>query len=779
MKSLGPQLGLGWLLFGVMTSQVLAAPTHALVPKTTVSVTGANAPIEIQFDTEEVPHIRAQDERDAHFGLGYVHAEARLEQMEVQRRLGRGKLAEIIGPTRLDSDRLMRTLGLGKAAKQAWQRTAPATRNLVKAYVQGVNGYLFTRQGQARLTALVAGPLEPWQPEDVLLWPKVVAYTLSRNWDEEILRTRLLARVGPERTQQLLPGPPNNSPYIVPDEYLTTLRPPNLASRGLDPSLIALGKTTFPLREALGLGSNAWVVHGSRTTTGKPFLANDPHTRLQSPSLWYVAHLTGGSLDVIGATLPGVPGVAIGRNRHIAWGTASAEADVQDLYVIAQGEMTDGGIRQPLRVEKEVIRVKGASDVTLNVRHTRHGPLISDLFPTPIPTALRWSALDEADSTLTAYLNLNRARNWSEFTRALVGFHVPVQSFVYADVQGNIGYILAGSIPKRQGDGTLPVTGATAGNWQGYFPAVHLPRAYNPRQGYLVAANNRVTSEQYPYLISRSWAAPYRAQRIQEVLTSRPKLSFADMIQLQNDTRSSQVADLLPNLLKARPINAQGDQALAQLRAWDGRLRPESAQAALYEAWYAELAKAIFGDELGDELGASYSANYNSVALSLAAQLARESPWCDNVLTSEVVEDCATILGGALEAGISKMARLQGTASLTRWEWGRVHRALFPSILGEKTEEGLAIGGDYFTVNVAPASPRDPYNQYFGPAYRQVIDLKSLSSSRFVLAPRQSQGGNDLSRLWRQGGYLDMRYEKAALVGVVQRKLILKPKKRP
>ncbi len=524
------------------------------LPKTsgTVNVAGLDGRVEIVRDADGVPHIFATTSDDAYFALGYVHAQDRMWQMEFNRRIGAGRLSEMLGDATLGTDKFMRTLGVYRMAQSAYEALDPSTTAIVDAYAAGVNAWL--GEGHTlpvEFTILGVTP-EPWQPADSLAWAKLMAYDLGGNFDTELLRVRLLQTLGPERTAQLMPDYPQSG--------VTILAANELAPATAD-SLLELD-SFMQLNLQLGgidVGSNNWVVAGSRTDTGLPLLANDPHLGSRIPSIWYLVELQGGPLHVTGATFPGLPGVATGHNDSIAWGVTNLGPDVQDLYMervnpenLNQYEV-DGAWVDMVIVE-ELITVKGEDEpVRWAARSTRHGPLLSDVSGgTTSPVALRWPALDATDTTITAFANAGTATNWEEFTASLRDYVAPSQNFVYADKEGNIGYYAPGRIPVRaEGhDGMTPVPGWDSQyEWQGWIPFEEMPHAYNPAEGYIVTANNKAIPADYPYFVSNEWAPPYRAQRITDMILEMSSggqtLSLADMATIQGDQTSLQVQGTL------------------------------------------------------------------------------------------------------------------------------------------------------------------------------------------------------------------------------------------
>lgn len=752
-------------------------------------VNGLHQPVEIVRDPEGVPHIRAGSEADALFALGYVHAQDRLWQMEFQRRIASGRLSEILGPQALETDRLMRTIGFRRAADAAVRSLAPDTRALIDAYVSGVNAFISTHRGSrlpVEFSILGFAPGE-FRADDVLAWQKVMGWSMSTNWREELLRLRLAARLGAAGTAQLMPPYAEGGPIIVPDllSPVLPLRSPGPLSTATLPP-VTIGSADVPDPFVTG-GSNNWVVTGARTATGKPFLANDPHLGTQTPGVWYIAHLTAGSLDVIGATLPGTPAVVIGHNRRIAWGVTNMMSDVQDFFVERINERDEAevdGRWEPMQVVHERIAVRGAPDVGLRVRVTRHGPLLSDVFDERTPLALRWTGHDPIDHTADAFLRLNRAGSWNEFVNAFEQYHLPMLNFVYADVDGNIGYLGPGALPIRTGDGRTPLDGSSSANdWRGYVAIDALPRALNPPRGYIASANNKAVPDDYPFVVSTSWEVPYRAERITGVLDSLSRATLDDLKRLQTDQHSAQPARILPFLLGARVETDRSRSALATLKGWNASIAGDDRAAALFKAYYARATWRILGDELGPVLWNEYRGYTGDVAKAFDA-IARTpaSPWCDDVTTA-AREDCPRVLGEALDLALQDLALAQGPNE-SRWRWDRQNDVWFPhlplqasSLLRPFFSRHVKRGGDAFTVN--PSMPvRD---QMLVASYRQVIDLANLDASVFILPLGQSGellSGHysDLLKDWNEGRYRPLRFSRAIVEAAADHRLMLEPR---
>ena len=755
---------------------VLAASTFPAVSGSR-RVRGISAPIAIERDTAGVPTVRAASADDALFGLGYAHAQDRLWQLEFQRRIGSGRLAEILGPKLVDTDSFLRTVGFRRAAEASWPTLSTTTRRALEAYAAGINAFLAAERARPVEFRLLRATPEPFTPVDSLVWAKMMAWDLGANARDEIRRARLTAALGAERARALFPAVPAEPTILRDGEWqavaaVASAFPPAPRRSGdrdwrrLDAAFALLSPLGFGGED---IGSNSWVVAGSRTVSGKPLLANDPHLGLRTPSVWYLARLRAPGLEVAGATLPGVPGVIIGHNERIAWGLTSVEPDVEDLYL----EQTDPkdptrylhrGQWRRFETRTETIRVRGAADVALEVRSSVHGPIVSDVMEGAAtlgqPVALRWTGLDAGDTTAEAFLGIDRASDWREFLDAAALLKAPAQNLVYADVDGHIGYTATGVIPTRpRSDGLLPVSGTGDDDWSGYIPVERLPRAFDPPRGFVATANNRVVSERYPWPFTRDWPEPYRADRITKRILATPRLDVASMRAIQLDRHSEQADELLPLLLDTKPADAASARALATLRAWDRDFGPESPAAAIYAAWYTALS-AMPEDEAGEAPLGSVRSRF------LIDSLRADSGWCDDVRTPQK-ETCADFKTAALASAVAFLVKRFGPDP-SRWRWERLHRARFPhGVLDQVAwlrpffSLEIGQGGDASTVNVGAYRRDGSYIMSDGPSYRQIVDLSDLPRSVFVHTTGQS--GNifsghyrNLLPLWRRGEYLPM-----------------------
>lgn len=744
----------------------------------TVRVAGHAAPIAIETDVHGVPTIRAQSIPDAMFGLGYVHARDRLWQMEFQRRVGAGRLAEILGESLLPYDRFLRTVGFRRAAEASWKSLSPEAQRLIQAYARGVSGYLESSSARPIEFRLLRIEPDTWDPLDSLVWAKMMAWDLAGDARNEIRRARFAAAVGAEKAAELLPVAASE-PTILSDEEWAPSRPPapphalRLPPTGpwqtLDEAFATLDPLGFGGED---LGSNSWVLAGSRTASGLPLLANDPHLGLRVPSVWYLASIQAPGYSVSGATLPGIPGVIIGHNNRIAWGLTSIEPDVQDLFLEEvdpkdPSRYRHRGESKPFDVHSETIHVRGRGDVPLMVRSSVHGPIVTEALEGAEtlgkPVALRWTGLDPGDRTAEAFYTIGTARNWNEFLAGARLLQSPPQNLIYADVEGHIGYTASGAMPIRpRADGLFPISGAGEDDWLGTIPFDELPRVLDPERGHIVTANNRVVSGAYPYSFGLNWAEPYRARRITDLILEKPKLNPDDVRTIQLDRKSLQAEELLPLLLDTVPADTASQGALERLRGWNREMAPESVPAAIYAAWFVELAK-MPEDELKDVPRGRTRGRFLINAL-------RGSSWCDDVRT-DAIETCAAFKASTLKDAVAFLIWTFGPDSST-WRWQRLHHARFPHNVFDKVRLlrrffslDIGQGGDSSTVNVGAFSQDGAFDMTDGPSYRQVVDLSDLPKSRYVHTTGQS--GNvfdsryrDLLPQWRAGETFEIGGEK-------------------
>jgi penicillin amidase len=757
------------------------------------SISGISAPVEIVRDEWGVPHIYAQNEYDLLFAQGYVHAQDRLWQMEFNRRVGAGTLSAILGESTLGIDRFMRTLGLRRAAERDLATSDPETRTLLQAYADGINAYVESHRNRLPLEFTILGvDPEPWTPVDTLNWAGVMSLQLGREYPMELLRAQLIATLGETATQQLLPPYPEDAPVIIPPEARSYawLRDRDISSE--DGLASVLGEpATF-------LGSNNWVVHGSRTATGKPLLADDTHLGLDMPSIWYENGLHGGRFDSVGYSFPGAPLVIIGHNGRIAWGVTNLGPDVQDLYIEKLDDPAHPTQYQfkgkwlDLEIIYETIEVKGQDPETLNVLATHHGPIVNRVvgdLALAEPLALQWTAL-AGNRIFHSVMHINLATNWQEFRQALSFWDAPSQNFIYADVEGNIGYQSPGKIPIRAPghQGLLPVPGWTGEyEWQGTIPFDQLPNVFNPPTGFIATANNKTVPDDYPYHIAYYWASGFRAQRITDLLAADNSLTIEDVRDIHAQTYSLPAEALRPYLLAIEPESKLQAQALEMAEAWDLYLEADRTGASVYQTWYWFLVQNTLRDELGDDLLPSYLNSYHMLMM-LELMPQADSPWFDDKTTPQI-ETRDDIAGRSLADAVDWLSNELGKDP-QEWEWGRLHTKTFihqplgqsgigllENLFNSKT---IPARGDGYTVDAASFDYNQPFEMGAGVSQRYIADLSNLDNSRIVHTTGQSgqlfhPNRDDMIPLWQNIEYHAMPFSRDAVEANAKAILTLTP----
>lgn len=759
------------ILIVVVLAPIIAALSgllwlHSSLPplQATRTVQGITAPVRIQRDAIGVPTIIAANDLDAAFALGYVHAEDRLFQMDAQRRYGAGRLAEWFGSRALEADKMMRTLGLARAAERQLGELPGEMQAALQAYATGVNAYIADRRWALppEYYLLRAKP-EPWRAVDTLIWGKLMAWQLAGNYRGELVRARILEHVKPEEMPILYPGYPKEGPVIL-GAMAPIYRTLPLGS------LLAL----MPALEEPVRASNNWVVAGNRSASGKPILANDPHLGLDVPGVWYLVHIATPAHKIEGGTMAGAPIVLVGHNERIAWGLTNTGSDVSDLFVEEVDPndpgkylAPDGSL--PFTTRTETIAVKDAPPVQFKVRETRHGPVISDLAGPAQQAAqpgyvlaLQASYLMDGDRTPQALWEMNRAVDWESFQTALANFGAPEQNVVYADVDGHIGFTSPARVPTRVGgDGWLPSPGWTGEfDWTGWIPSDAMPRALDPPAGRIVTANNKLVSDNFPYFLGRDWDLPYRAQRIATLLDQRPQHSLDSMATIQRDIYSPMADRLLPLMLTTPVTTPQAQSAIDRLKGWDRRMDKDKVEPLIFAAWLRDFNRLIFANRLGNAFDGYWGLHPDAIAGILTAH----QDWCDDRILT-VPKTCSEQLSAALLTALDELTAAYGS-DMDEWRWGRAHPAEFNHrlfdavpVLGPYLDKSIAADGGQDTINRGGFDVRNaarPYQDTLGPGLRMVVDMADPDHARFMIVP--GEAGNplsehyaDLIRPWRDG----------------------------
>ncbi|MDP9246006.1 MAG: penicillin acylase family protein [Chloroflexota bacterium] len=714
---------------------------------------------EIVRDPYGVPHIYAQTAHDLFFLQGYATAQDRLFQLDLFRRTGRGTLSEILGEPGLETDTFIRTIGLARAAQLDAALLSDQTRAALGAFAEGVNKLLEQRGGALPIEFRLLGYTPaPWTLIDSLVVLKLESFDLATNYGTELSRANVAARAGPAALATLFPDSDLRPPAALTDGawamVADAFRSP-AAFVGVDGLRALFGDA------GNGLGSNCVALAGPRTASGKPLLEGDPHLSVRNPAIWYEVGLHGAGYDAAGFSIPGLPGIAIGHNAHVAWTFTVAYADVQDFFV-EQPDPTDprrfmfNGASEAATGIHELIAVKGRADpVRLDVLVTRHGPLMQNVLKNQLaPLALRWTALDGGRS-MDALLGATRATGWTSFRAAMADVSGATLSACYADVDGHIGYVLAGALPDRaKGDGRLPVPGWTGEyEWRGVLPASANPSRADSPEGYIVNANDRPVTDPASAAFIGEWDPGFRAGHLLDAVRDLRGATIETLRAIQTDYTSPPVNAFRDAILSATPRSPLAATAQDLVRRWDGTLSVDSAAAAIYASWLVHLCDRTFHDKLGDAVYADYLAN-GRPTFALFKMLPRSTdPWfvalADPGLTGR---DALSAV--ALDDATAELRDRLG-ADPARWRWGTLHTVTFAHPLSPGLPGPLRglfdIGpyeraGDGYSVNNGAYSLATPYAVRSHASERMLVDLGDLDASRAILPTGQS--GQPLSRHW-------------------------------
>ncbi|MGE5262426.1 MAG: penicillin acylase family protein [Acidobacteriota bacterium] len=764
-------------------------------------VTGIKSRVQVVRDPMGVAHIYADNADDLFFAQGYVQAQDRLWHLEYNRHIARGTLSDIFGATTIKQDRYLRTIGLFRAAQADVAAMSEEDKRPLQMFANGVNAFVSTHQDSLPLEFTILGfKPAPWEVVDTLGWGKVMAYNLGGNYEAELVRASIIEKVGAARAKELMPPYPDAGPFIISPEMKEFK--PQLRNLEMDPSLISIGKPNLKsigeIDASLGLrvadvGSNNWVIDGAKSTTGKPILANDPHLGIQMPSIWYenglhcVPVTDACPYNVAGYTFPGVPGIVVGHNDRIAWGVTNVGPDVQDLYIEKINPQNPSqyefqGKWEDMQVVDEAIKVKGVVSETLHVQITRHGPIMTPVLTgVTQPLALQWTALRERSRLFSSVMGVDRAKNWDEFRAALKFWDVPSQNFVYADVDGNIGYQMPGRVPVRaKGDGTVPAPGTGEYEWTGYVPFDELPFVFNPTTHYVATANNKVVPYTYKYWITADWAAPYREQRILDLLKAKDKLSVDDIKAIQGDVYSIPEVELQKHLVALTPEGFLQQRAMDQVKAWDGRLTQENIGGTILEVTYQRLLTNLFAKTLGEDLFKDYRGDDNyprRVVVGLLDQ--PNSDWWGK-------DGRDAVLKKSFAEAVDWLGSQFGDAP-GDWHWSRLHTATFAHPFGSIQPLNLlfnagpvAVPGGVYTVFATSFKDNTPYAVTSVSSMRQILDLSNWGNSLQIHTTGQSglpmsKHYADMVPLWRDVRYAPFYFDRADLDKVKEGLLILEP----
>jgi penicillin amidase len=798
-------IGLGSIL--LFTLAILVLFLHHLVTKSwpetsgKILVSGLHSSVDVYRDEYGVPHINASDEHDMMFCMGYVHAQDRLWQMDLVRRAGEGRLSEILDTAGIQFDILFRTLGSHALAETLYKYISPTSKKLLEDYSDGINEFIRTRKGKYPIEFdMTDSEPELWKPQHSLIVLRVLAWELSFSWWVDITYGRIEQLVTPEKLNELI---------FRYDDAKIKKSVSNTFSGG---DIRVFCEIVKKYRQRFGSGgfssgSNAWVVDSSKSATGKPILANDPHLIITIPSHWYEVHMSGPGWNIYGVTIPGIPLVAIGHNDSIAWGFTNAMLDDADFYVEQEDSLRSewyiyNNKSLPMKLRNEKIYIGKRDSLELSVRQTHHGVVISDIHPHPShdsivylrkkpPVAMRWTGFELSDEILGFY-RLNRAGNSVEFEEGLKDLAVPAQCAVYADVKGNIGWWLAGRVPDRgKNTGILPMRGWTkVDEWSGFIAFDRLPHGWNPKEGFIAFANQEIGAGTLPFYLSNLWEPSHRYDRIKELL-SQDKLTPQDFEQFQQDIVSGYDKLLVEEIIKEFYDDKSESQivknALIYIRSWNYRCAADDIASSMINVFFIRLLHNIFLDEMGDELFYDF-VYYPMSACRVTERLLKngQSQWFDDVRTDSTETKREIIKKSFIEA-IDQLEKNFGPEMKT-WQWGELHQLIYkhPFSVRAPLDRIFNVGpfpavGGGETINKGAYQLNDPYFVFACPSVRQIVNLANPKSSWMVMNLGQSGQPlhphySDQSSLWLNGGYRITTMDWNIIFNQIQDHLILAPK---
>ncbi len=770
-----------------------------------LTLTELQEPVEVFFDDYAVPHIFAKNEHDLFFVAGYLVARERLFQMTVTAASTEGRLAELFGESVISSDIYLRTWGIPKAAAALAENMHPESKAISKYFCDGVNTYIANTSSDLPVEFKLLG-IKPfqWQPKHITGYARMMAHNLSFSWRTEILLSRLMdGTLSQRKVRDLWPRYPEGQPLIKPPGKLYSLLGETMSDE--DHKLRKIIQM-----DANHLGSNNFVISGSRTATGAPILANDPHLPFSQPPVWYEMHLSGGRFNVSGVTLPGMPVIILGQNEAAAWGFTNLMVDDIDFYkeIISPEDPNlyfyDGEYK-PMTVWEETISVKGGEDSVVVFRETVHGPVVSDLHPqlkgSDKVVSMRWVGHDTTSDEMYAAMKLNLMSSWEDFQTAGELYSAPAQNVVYADTSGNIGWRPFGWIPMRaKGDELVPVDGSDPGNdWSGFVPDEEIPVIFNPENGLIITANNKVVDDSYPHYISSFWEDPSRAMRLWEILDVPELITMEYAKDAMVDVTSPFAREVAAYFVSAFSDSPPEDdknlrKAVELLSGWNGDHSPSSRAATVFNTSLIHLFENLFADELnllGDD---AYESWLSFPPLSLRStrfilKNSQSSVW-DDVTTPGKVETMDEILRKSLTEGVRDIEELVGPDP-NIWAWSRLHTLTHLHSIGRESSilnwlfgfnvGPFETGGNSTTVNNGEYRLSAPYDHINGPSKRRAVDMNDLNNTQIVLPTGQSGlpknvHYSDQAELFNAGQYRTTLFDEEEIRKAGFRKLVLIPK---
>lgn len=757
----------------------------------TISLSGLSEEVQVHWDAYGVPHIYANNEDDLYYALGYVHAQDRLWQMTLTQIAAEGRFAEFFGEDEelIQLDKYQRTLGFWKIAQQLVDTLGQEERELLNAYTHGVNAFVDNNTNRLPVEFSLTGiqPLK-WTPARSLAVSRLMGWELNMGWWSEVTYGYLREKLPANQFEQLQLRFPDSAPTSLDDEE----------SMGYSSALMPMLQQEIKKRELLEMegthvGSNAWVIDGSKSETGYPMLAGDPHLGLDMPGKWYEVHLNLNGKNVSGATLAGVPAVIIGQNDQIAWSFTSIMSDDTDFFLeqtdpLDRGRYVADSLNDTTASYRSfdkirgIIKVKDGDDRSFEIRYTKHGPVISDIYPVQELTddkviSMQWTGYEMSNEMRTLY-QINWADDFQDFKDALPSFGVPGLNLMYADVEGNIAMYSVAKLPIRSGDPiTLREGWDPAQDWQGFIPHDQMPRLINPEDGWIANANNKITTDSYPYYIATFWEPPSRIERIEQVLTADSTLGYNQFQSLQNDSYSAFAAKLTPKILEI--IKNQDaynfDLPISYLENWNYKYDLKSTAASIFDVFFVNFTENTLKDDFGDVAYSNFIHHENIPVRTMASLIDTESSFFDDLAT-EPVETKEDMVVKSMQDAILFLSDSLGSEPF-EWRWEQLHTLMLePPLLSRAAEDpespnalklivdNVLSKGPYkvpshgMSVNNGQYRWNNAFEMILGPSIRRISDLSDMSRSKSILPTGQS--GNPLSDhygdqtdMWLDGQY--------------------------
>lgn len=732
--------------------------------------------VDIHWDTHGVPHIYANDKHDLYYALGYVHAQDRLWQMTISQMAAQGRFAEFLGKDLLPYDKLQRTLGFWQTAKKIEKQLSDSTRNKLQAYADGVNAYVKEHPKSLPIQFTLADmkPI-PWTVTHSIALARLMAWELNLAWKSELTYNYLAEHLPAKKFNQLLPD----------SRFIPRMKADSLSKSWAEAIMPVLQKNE-QLRKLLGtqgshVGSNAWAISARKSSTEAPLLAGDPHLGLDMPGKWYEVHLHVNGKNLAGATLAGAPIVVLGQNDQLAWSMTNIMLDDTDFFQEAVNpqnhnqyvidSLAGDPIYDKFREQKEVIKIKNADDTVFTRRSTKHGPVISDVYPhqkyiKDRVITMKWTGNDTTNE-IEALFKMDWAQSFDEFKQGAKDFKVPGQNIIYADKDGNIAQLSLANIPIRKGNPLALRKGwKPAQDWQGYVPFDELPKEINPDRGWVANANNPPMADDYPYYISIYWEPNSRHDRIKQYLTQSEPITPENFQEIQTDVISLYARDvthlILPVLKNSKKYNF--DTVISYLENWDYSYEASETAASIMDAFMLRLSRNTFQDEMTKAVYGNFIQFPALSARALKRFLRNGSAFFDDVNTSDRTETRNDIVVESMHEAVQFLQGHYGNEPF-EWRWEQLHTiTLKPALFGKAAESPDAptalklivnnlmslgpypVNGDEMTINNGEYSWNDPYKMVLGPSIRRIIDFSDLSKTLSIIPTGQS--GNPLSQYY-------------------------------